>query len=156
MHDQLDQYRPPLNRFLSEYMDVHKDEAVEWLDVRAARFERTMRLISQVLGDQAFRLIGPDGSALRDPEGKVLPRGLNRALFDAQGMAFSWVTTPFVEEDQRGIVESIAEAPTDNDLRDAVRRATGDRSRLRLRIKRMVEALTNGGLQLEIPANVQI
>ena len=115
-----------------------------------------MRRISQVLGDQAFRLIDPDGNALRDPAGRPLPRGLNRAFFDAQGMPLSWVTTPIGEKDKRAIVQSIAHALTESELQDAVRRATGDRARLYLRIKRTVEALTKGGLQLEIPTAVKL
>ncbi len=71
-------------------------------------------------------------------------------------MAFSWVTTSFDEEDKRAIVQSIAEALVENKLQDAVRRATGDRARLHLRIRRMVEALTDGGLQLEIPTDVHL
>ena len=156
MHDELGKYRPPLNLFLSNYMNSHKDEDAEWLDARAAHFELTMQRISQVLGSHAFRLIDADGNALRDPENKPLPRGLNRALFDAQAMAFSWVTTPADEMDKGAIVQSIARALIEGELQDAVRRATGDRARLHLRIKRMAGALTESGLHLRIPTDVQL
>lgn len=58
--------------------------------------------------------------------------------------------------DKGVIVQSIARALTEGELQDAVRRATGDRARLRLRIKRMAGALTESGLHLKTPADVQL
>lgn len=155
-YDELVNYRPPLKRFLNEYMHKHKDESQVWLDQRTARFRETMRRISQLLAEQAFRLIDAEGNPLKDSEGRPLPRGVNRAIFDAQSLAFSWVVTPSGQENRRLILRSIAEILERENFQDAVRRATGDRTRLRLRIKLMVEALANGGLQLDVPTNLEL
>lgn len=154
MTDDLAEYRPPLKRFLNEYMHKHKDESQQWLDSRDNRFEGTMSRIARLLGKQAFRMIDAEGSPLRDSEGKPLPRGVNRALFDAQALSFAWVVTPPQDEDRRLILQSIAEVLERQNFQDAVRRATGDRARLRLRIKLMIEALQDGGLQLSVPRNL--
>ena len=113
-----------------------------------------MSRIVRLLGKQAFRMIDAEGNPLRDSEGKPLPRGVNRALFDAQALAFSWVTTPPDGENRRLILRSIAEVLERQDFQDAVRRATGDRARLHLRVRLMVEALETGGLQLNVPENL--
>lgn len=152
MHDELAEYRPPLKRFLNEYMDEHKDADQDWLAPREQAFRHTMRRIDRLLGGQAFRLIDADGNPLKDSEGKPLPRGVNRALFDAQALAFSWAVTPIGEEPRKSILQSIADVLTRDEFQDAVRRATGDRARLRLRIGLMVEALESGGLLLDVPA----
>jgi hypothetical protein len=154
MIDDLSEYRPPLKRFLNEYMNAHRDEGEDWLGPRAARFKETMSRTNRLLGRQAFRMIDGEGNALTDSDGKPLPRGVNRALFDAQALALSWVTTPPDGENRRLIVRSIAGVLGRQDFQDAVRRATGDRARLRLRISLMVEALETGGLQLSVPENL--
>ena len=109
MNDELADYRPPLKRFLNDYMDTHKDESEAWLNTREERFTQTMQHIRSVLDGQAFRLIDADGTPLKDSEGKPLPRGVNRALFDAQATAFSWVTTPLEDVDRRSVIPSIAQ-----------------------------------------------
>jgi hypothetical protein len=156
MYDQLAEYRPPLKRFLNEYMDDHKGESQAWLEPREALFKDTMNRISGLLAEQAFRLIDAEGNPLKDSEGRPLPRGVNRALFDAQALAFSWVVTPHGKQNRKLILHSIAEVLERDEFQDAVRRATGDRARLRLRVKLMVEALTTAGLQLDVPFDLGI
>jgi hypothetical protein len=155
LYDELADYRPPLKRFLNEYMDTNKDADQSWLDERETRFRETMQRTSRFLGEQAFRLIDAQGNPLKDQQGKPLPRGVNRALFDAQSLAFAWVTTPPGKENRKHVLRSIAEILEREEFQDAVRRATGDRTRLRLRIKLMVEALANGGLRLDAPAHLE-
>ena len=152
MHDRLKDYKPPLSRFLNDYMDDNKNGTATWLDSRKEKFTRTMATTYGVLGSNAFRLIDENGEQLRDAEGKPLPRGVNRALFDAQAIAFSWVV-PGGEASNQEVVRAISVALQDQDLQDAVRRATGDRARIRLRIGRMVQALREAGLKVEVPGD---
>lgn len=156
MADEIANYRPPLNRFLNDYMEKHKDETEDWLSEKEKSFIETMIRIERLLNGQAFRLIDVDGKPLKDAEGKPLPRGVNRALFDAQAMAFSWVTSSLKEENKKLVIRSIAEVLQKEVLQDAVRRATGDRARVRLRIKLMVEALENSGLHLNVPKELEL
>ena len=155
MHDRLVDYRPPLRRFLNDYMNDNKDKTATWLDGRKEKFTRTMAMIYGVLRNNAFRLIDENGEQLRDAEGKPLPRGVNRALFDAQAVAFSWVV-PGGDASNQDVVRAISLELQDQDIQDAVRRATGDRARIRLRVGRMVSALCKSGLRVEVPSGVTL
>ena len=60
------------------------------------------------------------------------------------------------KENKRALIRSIAGVLRREDLQDAVIRSTGDRARLYLRIKLMVEALINNGLDVDIPKNLKL
>ena len=155
--DEFATYRPPLKRFLNEYMDANKDRGQAWLTTRADHFTRTMNMLHQVLSDQAFRLIDDNGEPLLDEKGNRLPRGVNRALFDAQAIALAWSPVESVDKrDAKRIVREVAQTLKQADLQDAVRRATGDRARIRLRVRRMVEAFRAGGLEIKVPSDVSL
>jgi hypothetical protein len=151
LRDRLEVYRPPLKRVLNDYMHTNRDQPEDWLSEQYHLFTTTMSRISHVLGGQAFRLIDQNGHPLRDPSGKPLPRGVNRALFDAQALAFSWATTPISEGRRSAVVASIAAAFSDEQTQDATRRATGDRKRILMRLGAMVNALTSAGMAVELP-----
>ena len=55
--DEFAKYRPPLKRFLNEYMDSNKDRGPAWLETRVEHFTRTITVVHEILGEQAFRLI---------------------------------------------------------------------------------------------------
>ena len=154
--DSLSKYRPPLKRFLNEYMREHHEAEADWLHVRAEHFGDTMQRLHDTLGPRAFRLFGEDGEWLRDEEGRPLPRGVIRALFDAQGMAFAWTVDPQLKDLSQEVVRAISHELARDDLQDAVRRATGDRSRIKLRIARMVRALRTSGVGVEVPEDVEL
>ncbi len=138
-------------------MDKNKDRGASWLETRVNHFAQTMSLINRVLGEQAFRLIDEDGKPLLDGKGKPLPRGVNRALFDAQSIAFGWVEASEDDElDTDRLVRELARALKHDDFLDAVRLATGDRTRIRFRVRRMVKALRTGGLNVTVPAKLAL
>ena len=155
--DNLKAYRPPLKRFMNEYMDANKDREAEWLDEREGHFRKTMDLIQSVLGKQAFRLIDKSGQPLLDEDGRALPKGVNRALFDAQSIAFGWVSTESIPNSQKPrVVREISNGLKNEDLQDSVRRATGDRARIRLRVRTMVNALEAAGVGVTVPSGLDL
>ncbi len=154
MHERLAEYKPPLKRFLNTYNDDNKNAKDEWLDEKATLFIETMRRVNSVLGKNAFRLIDEHGNPFKDEKGKALPRGVNRALFDAQALAFSWATTDFPLENNAPLLASIANSLRDERVRDALRQATGDRARIFLRVRSMVEALNNADVVAEAPVQL--
>ncbi len=156
MFDDIERYRAPLKRFLNDYMDKNKDQEPDWLNPREAEFANTMQRIYRILGDRAFRLIDADGNPLNDSEGKPFPRSVNRALFDAQATAFSWVNSRPEEVNTEAVIRSIGEVLERDNFQEAVRRATGNRARLFLRIRLMAEALQNANLHLDIPFDLTI
>ena len=158
MRDSLKDYKPHLKRFLNEYMDANKARGEKWLEEREDHFTTTMELILSTLGSRAFRLMDEDGGPLRDAEGKKLPTSVNRALFDAQAIAFSWVQIENgkTKTPAKKVVAEVAKALQDPKLQDAVRRATGDRARIRLRVRRMVGVLRAAGLKVNVPKSVKL
>ena len=152
LRDTLETYRPPLKRVLNEYMDVHRNPDEDWLGERRAVFVATTTSLASVLGSQSFRLIDGEGKPLRDEKGKPLPRGVNRALFDAQAMAFSWVNEPIPTQRHAEIVQRISESLSNEVTQDAVRRATGDRRRILHRVRAMVSALEASQIEVNGPA----
>ena len=151
LRDSLPAYRPPLKRFLNEYMDRNRDQQGPWILERRNAFEITMARLGKIFENQSFRLIDKKGQPLRDEMGKPLPRGVNRALFDAQALAFSWITDPIENLDRSRIIGAIAESLSDEVTLDAVRRATGDRKRIYHRLLAMVVALKKAGVNVEVP-----
>ena len=154
--DSLSQYRPPLKRFLNEYMQENQEADANWLRIRSKHFDETMQRLYGTLGEQAFRLIDEDGKQLRDDEGRPLPRGVNRALFDAQGTAFGWIADTESSTRRQDIVKAISKELAKDDLQDAVRRATGDRARVKLRIARIVRALDQCRVRIDVPDDVEL
>jgi len=146
----LPDYRPPLKRFLNNFMNDNRNAPQDWIEAQRKTFERTMELIAQTLGHKAFRLIDEHGEPLRDERGKPFPRGVNRALFDAQSLAFSWVEE-IGSESAMEIVRTIGQALVDSTVRDSVQLATGDRKRLHARTMSMVRALEAAGVDVRTP-----
>jgi hypothetical protein len=143
-------YRPPLKRFLNNFMADNRNAPPDWIEAQRQVFERTMELIAQTLGTNAFRLIDEHGEPLRDERGKPFPRGVNRALFDAQSLAFSWVEE-LSSESATEVMRSIGLALADGNVRDSVQIATGDRKRLHARTMAMVSALEAAGIDVRAP-----
>lgn len=153
--DRLDEYRPPLTRFLNKFMDDNKNPDDAWLKERAASFRQTMKRIESVLHRQAFRLIDRHGESLKDERGHPLPRGVNRALFDAQALAFSWVQGLAPDRRRESILAHLSEALQREDLQDATRRATGDKARILARIRIIVAALGSARVRTRPPDSLE-
>ncbi len=135
-------YRPPLKRFLNEYMR----EANKWddplLNLNEDRFNTASRLLWETLGKGAFRLINAAG----DP----IDRAVNRALAEVELTAFSWI------EDERNlssvretVVHKISTLCENTAFLDSLQRATGDRKRTHRRLGMFTEALVSAGLTLK-------
>jgi Uncharacterized conserved protein len=144
LSDHLDAYRPPLLRFLNSYMLENRDAHPKWLHDRAERFSRTTALVASVLGQSAFRVI--------DGDGHPLERNINRAVFDAQMLVFS-VADPKVARARRtNILRGFGGLFEDVDFLDAIRRATGDRSRTHDRVRDVASAMSDAGVPLDLAA----
>lgn len=155
LRETLSTYKPPLKRVLNEFMDQHRDPHARWLAQRTGVFEKTMTRLSKVPGSQSFRLIDKDGDPLRDEDNKPLPRGVNRALFDAQSIAFSWVDGDISPRIHSRIIEAISDRLAEDGTQDAVRRATGDRRRIFSRVRAMVAALESAKVDLYVPGYIR-
>ncbi len=143
LRERLSAYRTPLKRFLNTFMTERRElddtDAASMIDA----FNHAMNCLEVTLGTAAFRNLTPVGS--------VAELALNRALFDSQMLAASWIETcpsPAQATDAR---KRIAALFSDETFLDAIQRATGDRSRTLRRLRLTVEAFRAAGIVLSIP-----
>lgn len=134
-------YKTPLKRFLNEFMDSVKDAEPEQLAVFEELFTSTVDRVRRFVGDHAFRLTDAKGNPVEKP--------VNRALFDCQMLAFSWVSDEMTTKERT--LSELASLYESNEFLDSVRRATGDRSRTRRRVRQMAAALERAGFGMAIP-----
>ena len=134
-------YRTPLKKFLNDYMHEHQDASKATLASHRRLFDTTIDRIHTVFGPNAFKPTDRRGSATE--------RAPNRALFDAQMLAFSWAAqnTDFVAKRQV-IVRKFGALYGNEDFLDSISLATGDRSRILLRVRGAVDALSRAGVSV--------
>ena len=142
LSDRLDSYRPPLLRFLNDYMLANINAEAKWLDQRAERFIMTTTLVANVLGESAFRVINEDGEPLE--------RNINRAVFDAQMLVFSVADRDAAQERKAEITRGLGSLFEDADFLDAIRRATGDRTRTNERVEAVAATLERAGVPVDL------
>lgn len=140
----LGDYRPPLKKYLNEYMRSVQNASPKQIGGLRARFDRTVTPIVAVWGANAFRQT--------DARGKATERAPNRALFDAQMVAFNLVQDKDTVVSKRSeIIQEFAALYRDEEFVDAISLATGDRSRTFLRIRFAIDALQRAGLDVTKP-----
>lgn len=136
-------YKPPLKRFLNDFMQRHQNPTDAWLRKKADLFRDTVGKVRAAFGPATFRIANGQGQPL---EGTVV-----RALFDAQMLTFAHVPESDPRPYRAEIARKMAPLFHDDEFIDVLRRATGDRSRLRFRVERVVEAISQAGLVVQIP-----
>jgi hypothetical protein len=144
LRQRIAEYRPPLKRFLNSYMREAQTAPVGFLLERQTVFVDAVCKVFSVFGTDAFRLV--------DADGKRLEKQPNRALYEAQMLAFSWTTdSNDLRERRDTVVQAFATLFKDGDFLDAIQRATGDRSRLMFRVHSAVDALRNANVSMDVP-----
>lgn len=141
-------YRPPLKKFLNEYMRGVQSADDETLDELSAVFRSTVKRIRSVWGSNAFKVT--------DRRGRTSDRTPNRALFDAQMLAFSWLTPrASVTKNRDAIIRAFATLYKDDDFMDSISLATSDRSRTLSRVRAAVGALDAAGLKVSAESPIR-
>lgn len=144
LHQDYEGYRTPLKRFLNDFMAAGANMPEDQLAKLRATFEETIDRVSEALGTSAFRITAADGT--------LVDRTPNRALFDAQMLAFSWVVPgQEVSTHRPRILQNFAKLYEDTEFLDSIRRATGDRSRTRYRARAVLSAILDSGLTANPP-----
>lgn len=137
-------YRPPLKKFLNEYMRSVRDADDNVLAELKGLFDATVARVDAVWGSNAFKVT--------DASGRSVERSPNRALFDAQMLAFSWADddTDFAKM-RKAVIKAFAELYKDQSFMDTISLATSDRSRTLSRVRLAVEALGTAGVSVSAP-----
>jgi len=143
MRARLDLYRPSLKRFLNDYaLDMRGVDEDKIANLRSIFF-RSISVVQEALGNSAFRVLDNDGERAEST--------VNRALFEAQMLAFSWVSREASIIDPGRIRVEFAKLFSDELFMDSIQRATGDRSRTMRRLRDTISALRAAGVQLDVP-----
>jgi hypothetical protein len=145
MREMLGTYRTPLKRFLNEFMSNVRSANTRQIGAYRNTFVRTIETTTALLGQSAFRVLAPDGQPSET--------AVNRALLEAQLLACSWVVDQALPN-ANTVKRSIAKLFQDELFTDAVRRATGDRSRTLKRARDTVAAIERAGAKIQVPHNL--
>ena len=130
-------YRPPLKRFLNNFMSSVRHNNAAKIAISEQLFQITIDRVKNILGSSAFRLI--------DAQGNPQERTINRSLFDAHMLIFSWLDDePLV--DRSLLLRNLADLYNQPAFSDLIGRSTGDRSRTRMRVRQLVSAISASGL----------
>jgi hypothetical protein len=141
MHDELPSYRTPLVRFLVDYMRENQEAGTTWLKNRQDLVLRAAAIATAIYPSGAFRVT--------DAQGNPTEKSVNRALFDAQMLAFSAMELEDAEEAAPTIRREIGRLFYSDDFQNAIRRATGDKTRLRDRVLAVIGALSEAGVSVD-------
>jgi hypothetical protein len=79
----------------------------------------------------------------------MVERSVNRALFDAETIVFANVNVAEALDRAESIVSNINHLFVDKDFLDAIRRATGDRSRTMQRVRQVIQAFESSGVSVD-------
>jgi hypothetical protein len=142
MREKLGTYRTPLKKFLNDFMAEKRNSAPEQIENYRVAFHRTIQTATALLGNSAFRMLGPDGQPTKT--------AVNRALLETQLLASSWVDSAQLPN-ATAVRAKVALLFNDQQFVDAVQRATGDRSRTLTRARYTVAALIEAGARLNVP-----
>jgi hypothetical protein len=145
LDDNILRYRPSLKVFLNHYMRDNRDPDVEALEAKRERFRATVGRVSAVFGDQSFRRLTRD-----DDRAVVVSAAVNSALYDAVMLNFARLEEAPDELARRadeinGLTNGLM--LDDAAFVDAISLATGDRIRLRRRVRTYAARLSDIGLQ---------
>lgn len=143
MREGLSGYRPPLKTFLNAYMRDHQSPSDADLQDLRQVFLSTLARLHSIFDDRAFRIADSSGTALEN--------AVNRAVFDAQMLAFSWVADDDLAANRDAILQNLATLYEDEEFLDAISRATGDRARTLFRVTAVTAALRESGLDVHAP-----
>ncbi|WP_162605888.1 DUF262 domain-containing protein [Jiangella aurantiaca] len=133
-------YKPPLKKYLNNYMDKANGWPESQLSEAEARFDRSVAGLVEVLGQAAFRLT--------DDTGVPIDRALNRALAETQLVSFSWIRNTDLDSTRSDILRALGALYGNSVFLDSIQRATGDRRRTLRRLGMFCSALTEAGVTL--------
>lgn len=131
-------YKPPVTQFLNEYMRARRSAAID--PHLRTKFESTMRTIFDVLGGSGFRS--------RDEEGQL--RGVNRALFDAVSISYSFADHAVCRTRASQLREGHEELLRSPTFLPLIGRATADRTRMHGRVRRYADMMSAAGISVDM------
>lgn len=141
-------YRPPLKKWLSDFMSLHRDDESGKLAPMRSAFLSACQAVSTVFvrpGVLPFRR-----ARAKTEAGITWDNTLNRPVFELQMLGLMSEDLETLRVRANEIVDAFAELTLDAEFADALSRATADRSRTRTRFVRWGEALDSIGIKNQL------
>lgn len=137
------EYRPPLKRFLNDFMRVHRHATVDARSQFHEDFHKSVSNVRYIFQQNAFRRL------MKDKAGSLRwDNTLNRAIFDIQMVGLKDIDQKLLKGKSGDIIEMFARLCTeDATFTDAVTKATADRTKVLLRLRRFGEGLREIGIE---------
>ena len=135
LRSNLNNYKPPLKEALNDYMKTHRNPSEESLVELNETILSTVEKVKSVFGDKLFRrvrvLLGKTENAT------LWDRGINRAVFDIQMLAFESLDSKWLTKRRSKILSAFEElCSTDAGFIDSVTSATANRSAVITRLRK--------------------
>lgn len=140
MRTRLRDYRPPLVRFLNEYLRMANEPEYK-LNRVVADFARAAAHCWKIFGDDAYRLL--------DRRGNAVDRNVNRALYETQMLAFAAADSIALAKHGSTARSLMADLCQDDDFLDSIQRATGDRVRTFSRVLSYADILDQHKISID-------
>jgi hypothetical protein len=138
--DRLESYRPPLKKWLNDFMSDRRNASESELDQMRADFRGALDAVKAVF-DVPFRRVREITTA-----GIEWDNTLNRPVFELQMLGLRNETTARLHRLRPRIVQRFAELCLDENFENAISRATADRVRTRLRFELWANLLSELGV----------
>lgn len=133
--DRLSNYRPPLKKWLNDFMAEHRDADERAIAEMRGHFYQALAAVQTVFDPPFRRARARENGEIR------WDKTLNRPVFELQMLGLMHESPRRLHSHRTKIVEAFAELCLDEVFADAVSRATADRSRTRLRFERWAAVL---------------
>ena len=146
MRANLGKYRPPLLRFLNEYLRSSNSSSSQSpsLQALADDFSRAADLVYTVFRENSFRLL--------DARGESAENNINRALFETEMLVLASTDPDEIVAKVNAVRQAMADLCQNSTYLDTVQRATGDRSRTFSRIMAFANSLSKCGFSVDYTA----
>lgn len=141
MRNGLRNYRPPLVRFLNEFLRTANADMIDGYPLLEEDFRRSSKLCWEIFGDNAFRLLSNDGRAAE--------RNINRAIFETEMLAFAASESDLLIKRRSVAREIMVDLCQDVDFLDSIQRATGDRVRTFSRVLSYADLLDQNDISID-------
>lgn len=130
MHHRLDQYQKPLESFLNDFAEYHRDDSPALLEGFNEIFERTMATVEAIYHQLAF-------SIFDITENNQVVSSFNAALFDAEMLSISrsnLTAEKISDKSRQDFLRALGNAFFDDDFSNSIGRATSDVSQVKRRV----------------------
>ena len=146
VHDEYINYTAPLRTFLNDYTKKMRGLGQEEQQRLTTLFEDTVDKVIEVFDDHAFRIYGAN-----DWE-----RQINRALFDAVMLVFSYIPKADLVSSRDRIEATLKNLFKNEDFAQSIGRSTADRSSFFTRISLFSEGFASFGLDSGIHQTIKL